>query len=161
VSIAVLGQTITGSFTIDAQPGQTTFTIGSASLAFGNGLLAVRDLTGSFTVDSNGAASGNVSGQVSTTVGQAAFAGGVAITFGAGAMTLQGTDNTLTVGEETISGDFAIATSGTGDAAIVTVAASGVGRRSATAGPGRAARAPTRTARRSPPACRPARSAAA
>ncbi|MDB5294675.1 MAG: hypothetical protein JWO31_658, partial [Phycisphaerales bacterium] len=126
VSVVVLGQTITGSFAVDAQAGSTKFTIVDATLAFGNGLLAVNALTGDFTVAAGGAASGTVSGQVATTIGQATFAGGVAITFGASDMALAGADDTLTVGAETITGDFAVSTTGAGDAAVVTVAASGV-----------------------------------
>ncbi len=133
VSIAVLGQTITGSFTIDASGGSTTFTITNASLLFGNGLLTADHLTGSFTIDGSNNAAGTVSGVLATTIGGAAIAGGISVVFGASAMTLAGTSDTVTVGDQSVSGDFSVSQSGSGAGTTVSVAATGV---NALLGPG-------------------------
>ena len=54
------------------------------------------------------------------------FAGGVAVTFGAGTMSLSGTSDTLTVGDQSISGSFSISQTGSGAGSTVSVSASGV-----------------------------------
>ena len=106
VTLAVAGQLIAGSFSVDAQPAATTFTIANGSLAFGGPLLTADHLNGSFTVNAAGT-TGNLSGTLDTTVGQASFAGSVAVAFGNGSMSLAGTADTLAVGDQTVSGDFA------------------------------------------------------
>ena len=111
VVLNVLGQQLSGSFTVSAGAGSTTFTITDATLLFGGGVLSADNLSGSFTV-SGGSTTGTVSATINTSIGSAAFAGAISIGFGASTMTLNGTSDTLTVGDQSISGSFTITQSG-------------------------------------------------
>lgn len=118
VNVIVHGQTFAGSFSVDAQPTSTTFTVTDASLQYGSGLLTVTDLTGSFTVNSGGTATGTVSGTMAASIGQASFSGGLAVGFGSTSLTLSGTNDVLTIGDESISGSFSITDDGAGTLTI-------------------------------------------
>lgn len=123
VGIIVHNETFTGSFSVDAQPAETDFTITDASLQFGSGLVGVDDLNGTFSIDSSGSATGTVSGTLAASIGQGSFSGGVAVSFGSSSLTLSGTGDMLAIGTEMISGDFTLTDSGGGN---VSVTATGV-----------------------------------
>ena len=125
VVLTVLGQQISGSFAITASAGSTTFGITSATLLFGNGLLSVGNLSGSFTV-SGGATTGTVSGSIATSIGSAAFAGNVSLGFSGSTMSLSGTSDTLTVGDQSVAGNFSISQTGSGASTAVSFSATGV-----------------------------------
>jgi hypothetical protein len=107
VTINVDNEAFTGSFSVNAQPTYTAFTMTSASLSFGGGLVSVTGLTGSFQTSSGSNYTGSASGTLSATVGQATIAGSAAVDFGSdGTLTLAGTGDTIVLGNQFISGDF-------------------------------------------------------
>jgi hypothetical protein len=123
VTITVDGENFTGSFAVDAEPTYTSFTMTNASLSFGGGVVSVTGLTGNFEANNTGNYSGSVSGTLSASSGSAAISGSVAVEFGSSnAMTLSGTSDTITVGDQTVSGNFTL-TDNSGD---VNISASGV-----------------------------------
>ena len=106
VTLAVAGQSLTGSFAVDAQPAATTFTLTNGSLQFGGSLLTATAVNGTFTTTAVGT-TGSLAATLATSVGQASFSGSVAIGFANGVMTLAGTNDTLAVGDQSVAGDFA------------------------------------------------------
>ncbi len=109
VTITVDGENFTGSFAVDAEPTYTSFTMTDASLSFGGGVVSLTGLTGSFEADDAGNYSGSVSGTLAATSGSASISGSAAVVFGSnGALSLAGTSDTITVGNETVSGDFTL-----------------------------------------------------
>lgn len=118
VSVIVQNESFTGSFTVDAQPTLTTFTITAATLHFGSDLLQVDDLNGNFSIDSSGSASGTVSGTLAASIGQGSFSGLVGVGFGGGTVTLSGNGDTLAIGDETITGDFTLTDNGSGSVSM-------------------------------------------
>ena len=85
VAIAVLGQTLDGSFTLTSQTGAggttTTLSVISASLSLGGGVVSATGVSGNLTLDSGGA-SGSLSGALSITAPDASLsASNVAVNF--------------------------------------------------------------------------------
>ena len=121
------GATLTGSYTITyvntPTPASTTFTASGAQIDYGNGLIGVSNLSGSVTVSAAGIASGStVTGTVSTQIGQAQFGGTISADFTAASLVLTGTNDTLSVGDQSITGNFTFSLS----AGMVSIAATGV-----------------------------------
>jgi len=129
VVVDVAGAALTGNYSIvyvNSPTPSTTFTATDGQIDYGNGLISVTGLSGQVTVAGNSIASGStVTGTVSSQIGLASFGGTVSADFTSSSLLLVGANDTVTVGDQSITGNFTFSlSSGNVSIAATSVSAS-------------------------------------
>ena len=134
VQISILGQTLSGNFSIEKTTTTTTLTADNVSLHIGNGTSDFVTLTnGHGTLTLNGAGtgiSGTIAGTIAVNVPGITLTGTLQLqidtTPGSPYLRVKGTGVSVTVLGQTLSGNFSFTQSGTGAARVTTLTADSV-----------------------------------
>ncbi len=109
VTLTVLGQSISGDVSLTSASGTTTLTLANGSLSLAGGAVTVTGAAGGLTIGSGGI-TGNLAATVTTTLTGLAFSSGLQLSIdtrpGTSKLAITGTDTTLTVAGQSLSGDF-------------------------------------------------------
>ncbi|HEY1684279.1 MAG TPA: hypothetical protein VGG19_05925, partial [Tepidisphaeraceae bacterium] len=111
-TLAVAGQQITAGFSFVKNSSGLQLTLSDLSFSVG-GVVNLTDGSGTLNVASDGV-SGSVMGTISTSFTGFTFAGTLAVTFAPGTIQVSGTNDSLTAGGQTITGDFTFLDDSTG-----------------------------------------------
>ena len=109
VTLTALGQAISGDVSLTSVGGTTTLTLANGALSLAGGAVTVTGAAGGLTVDAGGIV-GNLAATVTTTLTGLAFSSGLHLAIdtrpGTAKLAITGTDTTLTVAGQSLSGDF-------------------------------------------------------
>ena len=98
-------QTLSGNFNFANTNGSTSLSASNFTAVLGGGLVQITNGSGSLQI-ANGNLTGGFAGTVAAGTGGAGFTGPIMVNVGAGSLTASGTNDTLTVGSNTISAGF-------------------------------------------------------
>ncbi|HEX8911189.1 MAG TPA: hypothetical protein VF796_02435, partial [Humisphaera sp.] len=114
VSLGIGSQSVSGdlSLAFNSVAGTSTITASNLNLSLG-GFVTVANAGGTIVLTRGGGVSGSASGTVQTNIPNVQFGGSLAIAFSPTALAVSGTNCSLTVLGQTLTGDFAFSKSGT------------------------------------------------
>ena len=98
-------QSIGGNFSFSNSGGNVQLSAGDFTASLGNGLVTVNNGSGHLTI-TNGVVSGGFSGTVAAGTAGAGFSGAITVNLAPGSITASGVNDTLTVGSQTVRGNF-------------------------------------------------------
>ena len=124
VQISVLGQTLSGNFTLSSASGTTTLVVSNASLVLAGGAVSVTGVGGNVTLDAGGA-KGNITGSLSIAVPNVSVSvASVTVNFDThtpSSFSVLASDATVTIADQQLVGNLSIAqgTDSSGNPAVL------------------------------------------
>ena len=134
VQLRVLGQTLSGDFTVQSATGTTTINVRNAALRLGTGttdVVSITNANGTFTITAGSGIAGTLAGTVAVNVPGISISGTLSLAIdtrpGTGPyLRVGGTTLVLTVLGQSISGDFSFEQTTVGGARVIKLNASNV-----------------------------------
>ena len=133
VQLRVLGQTLSGDFTVQSATGTTTISVRNAALRLGTGttdVVSITNANGTFTITTGLGIAGTIAGTVAVNVPGISIGGTLSLAIdtrpGTPFVRVGGTGLTLTVLGQSISGDFSFEQTTVGGARVIRLNASNV-----------------------------------